>query len=700
MGLSEASDLKSIGTTWIAAFCLAGSAFAREEISLTEGWRFTKGDVPEAARAEFDDSGWTSISLPHTWNNLDGQDGGGNYYRGPGWYRKRFGVDPNLAGKSLFLRFEGANRNTEVFVNGQRIGSHKGGHAAFCFEVTSAVKSGDGNQIAVRVDNAHDPESPPLAADFTFCGGLYREVKLLALDQLSISPLDFAAPGVYLKQLQVTEAAAEIEATVKLRNGGIAKEATVRITLTDRDGKTVQTVSTKQTVPAKGVADSVQKLALASPHLWNGRADPYLYTATVEVFDGTQLVDRLTQPLGLRFFHIDPEKGFFLNGKSLDLHGVNRHQDRLDKGWAIGSAEHAEDFALIQEMGCTAVRLAHYQHAQEFYDLCDTGGLVVWAEMPMVNGVTESEAFLANARQQMTELIKQNFNHPSIVFWSCYNELENGFKSTNNWAIVKDINQVAKDLDPTRFTAGATHVRHDHPMHFWTDVVGFNKYFGWYYGQVGDFGPWLDKVHTELPSLRFSLTEYGVGANPFQHELHPTKRPPASPWHPEELQCLFHEAYWQELAKRPFVWGKYVWVMFDFASDGRNEGSAPGQNDKGLVSADRKIMKDAFYFYKANWTQEPLVYLTSRRFAIRNKPETEVKVYSNCDSVELRLNGESKGIRKASNHVFLWEDLKLKNGENQVEAIGTKGETTVRDHCGFTFDPSAAIPMPPPLPSR
>jgi beta-galactosidase len=659
--------------------------------------------VAGAERVGFDDSTWQKVTLPHTWNNLDGEDGGKNYYRGVGWYRRHLRIDRALAGRSFFLYFDGAGAVADVFVNGQHAGTHRGYFAGFCFDVTKLLKPGADNVIAVKVSNAPDLEVPPVSADFTFFGGLYRGVRLLALNDLSVTPLDDASPGVYLKQVKVTPQRAQIEITTKVRNASArAKTATVRCVITAQDGTPAGEFTTNSNIPAGATVDVVQNAALDHPHLWNGRADPYCYRVTIDVLDGSTVTDEIAQPLGLRFFHVDPNAGFFLNGRSYPLHGVNRHQDRLDKGWAISPADHEQDFRLIEEMGCNAIRLAHYQHAQEFYDLCDRGEMVVWAEACLVNSIDPSTRFKDTARQQLVELIKQNFNHPSICFWSLFNELhyvENGKSDytrgpgdPDDLQFVAQLNQLANKLDPTRITTAASCVNPRDPINFITDAIGFNWYYGWYIKPAGawgkgapsDWGKGLDALHHALPNRCISITEYGAGASIHQHEVPATQPRPGGRWHPEEWQCIVHEAAWKAMSQRHWLWGTFVWNMFDFAADQRNEGDHPGRNDKGLVTYDRKTRKDAFFFYQANWTTSPMVHITSRRFNPRPSGPTELKVYSNCAEVELLLNGRSLGTKKSPDHVFVWRDVTLPEGTNRVEAKGRQADHQVSDTVVWT----------------
>jgi beta-galactosidase len=706
--------LALVGCRANRASTAAPPANPRIEMGLNEEWKFIRRDVSGGESVAFDDAAWQAVSLPHTWNNLDGEDGGKNYYRGAGWYRRHLRIDSALAGRQLFLYFDGAGAVADVFVNGQSAGTHRGYFAGFCFDVTKLVKPGD-NVVAVKVSNADDLHVPPVSADFTFCGGLYRGVRLLALADLSVSPLDDASAGVYLKQVNVTPQRAQIEITTKVRNASPrAKRATVRCVIAGKDGKQAGEFIGKQDVPPGATVDVVQRATIGHPHLWNGRQDPYCYRATIDVLDGSAVTDRVIQPLGLRSFHVDPDKGFFLNGKPYALHGVNRHQDRIDKGWAISPADQEEDYRLIEEMGCTAIRLAHYQHAQEFYDLCDRGGIVVWAEACLVNSIDPSSEFKETARQQVAEMIKQNLNHPSICFWSLFNELHyvseagkhdytRGPANPADLQLVQELNTLAKKLDSTRLTTAGTCVTPDDPINTITDTLGFNWYYGWYTkspptwgrGAVGEWAKGLDALHQALPRRPISISEYGAGASVHQHEVPATQPTPGGKWHPEEWQCVVHEAAWTAMKERPWLWGTFAWNMFDFAADQRKEGDTPGRNDKGLVTYDRKTKKDAFFFYQANWTSEPMVHITSRRFNPRPSGLTELKVYSNCDSVELFLNGQSRGKKTASDHVFVWRDVTLNKGDNRVEAKGQRGNRNVTDTVVWTCSLTAAAKLDP-----
>jgi len=687
------SDVPAIGADTVTV--------PRVAVNLNPDWKFVRRDVANAEQPDFDDSSWQSVTLPHTWNNLDGEDGGDNYYRGPGWYRRHVTLGAQERGKSLFLHFDAAGSAATVYVNGKPAGpEHKGMFSAFCYDVTPLMDPQGDNVIAVRVTNAPDPAIPPLAGDFNMDGGLYRGVRLLALSPVSISPMDDASPGVYVKQAAVSAAHADLQVTSKLRNGGPA-QTTAKITceLLDADGQVLQAVNSTQSIEPGGNADVVQQLSIDHPHLWNGRKDPYMYFVRVTVAEGSEIVDRVMQPVGIRFFNVDPDKGFFLNGASYPLHGVNRHQDRIDMGWAITSRQQREDFDLIMEMGCNAIRLAHYQHAQEFYDLCDRGGLVVWAESSMVNVVGPSREFEDTAKQQLRELIKQSYNHPSICFWSLFNELtdkkrkgqtdaEGAAMLDHEVQVVKDLNEEAHQLDPTRLTTAASYSQQATlPLNQITDIIGFNRYEGWYTKTPAAWPEDLDALRAQIPGRAFGISEYGAGASVFQHEINPKQPGTVSFWHPEEWQGVVHEAAYKALKSRPYIWGTFLWNMFDFAVDSRHEGDHLGRNDKGLVTYDRKTKKDVFYFYKANWSDEPVIYVTDRRYTPRNVEHGPIKVYSNCDTVELNVNGASLGVKTGDDCVFVWPHVTLVRGENRIEAIGTRAGKTCRDVCGIDYDP-------------
>jgi beta-galactosidase len=657
---------------------IGGASGPRVDETLAGGWRFIRTDVPGAQAADFDDTSWTAVTLPHTWNAADGQDGGNNYHRGAGWYRRPLALPAAFAGRRVYLQFDAASMVADVWVNGTHVGQHRGGFAAFRFDVTSLVHPGGSDVVAVKVSNQGAADLPPLQGDFTLFGGLYRDVHVIAVDPVHVDLDDLGSSGVVVTTTDVSAARARVGVRVLLANAvADSRDVDVTVAVADGVGRQIATGTRRASLAAAARGAASIDLDIAAPRLWNGRADPHLYTAAVTLAVAGKVVDRVRQPFGIRSFALDPAVGFSLNGAPLDLHGVNRHQDRIDKGWAIARADHDQDLALILEVGATAVRLAHYQHAQYFYDLCDRAGLVVWTELALVDRITESPEFTANARQQLTELIRQGRNHPSIVFWGLGNEVVDGPENPN--PLLGELQALARAEDPSRLTTFASNRDDASAINWHTDSVAFNKYYGWYYGDTSQLAAWADGLHAARPRAAVGISEYGAGASA---QLHSDSHPPVpvpEGQHFEEYQAHFHEVSWQALAARPFIWGKFVWTMFDFASDWRAEGDLLGRNDKGLVTYDRVTKKDAFYFYKASWSAEPVVHIASRRFTPRTAATTTVKVYSNAATVTLSLNGASLGPVTAANHVFVWGGVTLARGTNHVTAEASFGSTKVSD---------------------
>ncbi|MDX3645472.1 glycoside hydrolase family 2 protein, partial [Streptomyces sp. MB09-02B] len=496
----------------LAGIPLAGSASAattytapdpRVWIHLNNGWRFIRSDVTGAQTPGFNDSGWTSVTTPHTWNAVDGADGANNYHRGVGWYRRHYTVPSTMAGKRLYLQFAGVNQVADVWVNGTYLGQHKGGYSRFRFDATAVLVPGQDNIIAVKVTNTRDTNIAPVGADYTFQGGIYRNVSLWAVDDLHVRMTDYAGPGIYLRQSNVTAASATVTVTTKLWNdSSTTRSVVVRTVIADKSGTIVaDTSSTAQTVPAATGKEMQQTVHVDNPHLWNGLADPYLYNASVEIHDvtggGDTITDVVTERLGLRSLAVDADTGFHLNGSHLHLHGVNLHQDRAAKGWAISDADHTQDLDLISEIGANAIRMAHYQHDQKDYNLADERGMIVWAEIPLVDIVTDSAAFTTSTQNQLRELIRQNYNHPSIAFWGIGNELLD-YNGTATNRLLASLADIIEAEDPDRLSTYA--VRGEDPdnaqagLH--TQTTGFNKYYGWYYGSKdNDLGAWADNLH-------------------------------------------------------------------------------------------------------------------------------------------------------------------------------------------------------------
>jgi beta-galactosidase len=669
---------------FVLALFFSFNSFARESTLLDSDWKFKLGEIADAEKTNFDDSQWQAVSIPHNWGWEDAQQGNTNYYRGPGWYRRALNVGAPQQGKRYFLRFEAASLVADVYLNGKFVGEHLGGFGAFCFEITKQLSDGGTNLLAVRVNNAWQPDIAPLSGDFSVYGGLYRPVHLIETSEENFALTDHASPGVAWLQSSVSKKQATLDVTAQISNGTLQKQPlTLVASVFDVKGKLI--VSNKESIilAPDGTSPYWLHIVLPHPHLWNGRKDPYLYKAIVELRSADGVVDSVEQPLGLRFYRVDPDKGFFLNGESYPLHGVDRHQDRFNKGWAISEADMDEDIQLISEMGCTVVRCAHYEHSDYFYSLCDKAGILVWAEIPQVNEINPSPEFEEVSRNQLLDLIRQNINHPSIFAWSLFNEI-GLIKTADPERELQDLNNVAHSEDPTRPTIGATCTDRFPQMNKIPDLLGWNFYPGWYsgWGPMDDFGKLLDKHRNDSQHGGFCVSEYGAGANVTQHEQNPKHPKTDGQWHPEEWQSFVHETAWAAMEKLPYVWGTFVWNMFDFAVSTRHEGGVPGRNDKGLVTYDRKIKKDAFYFYKANWSDEPVLYITSRRFTERTNAVTDVKIYSNAKKVELLLNGIPQGKRTdATNCVFIWKNIKLSPGENRVEARAERDGKKLGDSC-------------------
>ena len=675
--------LQSSRLVSVVLFMLYGmSKFAqRQDILLNNDWNFRFSHQVQKGTE-------VRVDLPHTWNAQDALSGKIDYKRGIGNYEKNLFIRPEWKGKRLFIRFEGVNNIADVFINRRHIGEHRGGYGAFIFEITGKVEYGKENSILVRVNNGEQLDIMPLVGDFNFYGGIYRDVHLLITDETCISPLDYASPGVRLIQDSVSHRYAKVRAIVDLSNGSSGNQE-VELNVRLLDGQRVVKEGTKN-VNLSGNEVMQQELTfeIDQPHLWNGRQDPFLYQAEVTLFRNGQMVDRVTQPLGLRFYRIDPDKGFFLNGKHLPLQGVCRHQDRSEVGNALRPQHHEEDVALMLEMGVNAVRLAHYPQATYFYDLMDKNGIIVWAEIPFVGpggyndkGVVDLPAFRANGKEQLKELIRQHYNHPSICVWGLFNELTE--LGDNPVEYIKELNVLAHQEDTTRPTTSASNQMGD--LNFITDAIAWNRYDGWYGGTPADLGKWLDRMHKDHPEICIAISEYGAGASIYHQQDSLVKTVPTSWWHPENWQTYYHIENWKTISSRPYVWGSFVWNMFDFGAAHRTEGDRPGINDKGLVTFDRKVRKDAFYFYKANWNrEEPMLYLTGKRNTVRIQRLQTITAFTNLSGAELFVNGKSYGKAIPDSYAILeWKNVELEPGENEIKVVSTNKKLPLSDsfHC-------------------
>jgi beta-galactosidase len=689
--------------------------FAKESININSTWKFTKTTVTNAQQVAFDDSAWDNINLPHTWNALDGQDGGNNYYRGIGWYRKHVTVPATFAGKVVYLKIGAATTAATVYINGQLVGTHTGGYSAFMFDVTNIVTLGQDNLIAIQVDNSSTIICPPLSADFTFFGGITRDVELITANPVHINPnvtistsysmggINVAQPGVIVKQANVSATSADVSIATKLKNAGnTTATATIEINLKKADGTIVQTLSDSKILAVNDTATSNLATTITNPHLWDGLNDPYLYRVEVNLKVNGTLVDNSVQPLGLRFFRVDPNLGFYLNGKAYPLRGTCIHDDKKNKGHALSDADRKESIDLMRETGLNFFRLSHYQYADYTYSYLDSLGIICWAEIPAVNSVgttvADNTTYRKNAVSMMYELVRQDYNHPSICFWGLCNEID--YQPTVDVVgTVTQLNQLVKSEDNYRLTTLAA-MYSERTQNWIPDTYSNNRYDGWYYGVTADFGTTNDGLHTKYPTVKIGVSEYGCGANITHHE-YPAAEPSAGgAYHPEEYQNLFHEQYINMINARPYLWETSIWAGFDFASDGRNEGAQPGINDKGLITYDRSVKKDVFYLYKANWNKkDPFVYITSRRFTTRPNTVCTVKIYSNCPSVTLTVNGTLIGTLTSTNHIFIWDNITMNLGLNQISAVSTVNGTDYTDATSWTCTNSVPLPVYPDVPA-
>lgn len=624
----------------------------RKVIPLNEDWRFIQSDagLPDT----FPDD-WQKINLPHTWNAVDGHDGGKGYDRGNYWYAKEFEspVQP-LGGGRLFVEIPAAGQQACVYINGKKIMEHKGGYSAFRADITEQLKEEGKNLLVISCSNEEKPDVYPQMADFTFYGGLYRGVNLVSVPEVHFDLEYYGGPGI-----QVTPEPDEKEGGACFRLVSYVKNAdenfTVQYSIRDKEGK--------EAAQAVRPADDT-KVTVYVPEAKKWEPDsPYLYTVTASLIRRNEVYDEVSVRTGVRSFFCDPEKGFVINGKEMPLRGVSRHQDLLYKGNALTRAEHYQDARLIKEIGANTIRLAHYQHSQDFYDACDELGFVVWAEIPFISVMNPDPAAHENCISQLKELILQNYNHPSICFWGISNEILIGGMQDGMVENHRELHALCKELDPGRLTtiAHVTMTPTEGPMHGITDVESYNHYFGWYLGKMEENGPWLDEFHRKHPEICLGLSEYGCEGIITYHGPEPACRD-----YSEEYQALYHEHMAKVLEERPWIWSGYVWNMFDFGCAMRSEGGVTGRNNKGLVTMDRKIKKDSFYIYQAYWSKEPMVHICGRRYARRAGEETEIRVYSNQPSVALYLNGEMTEAQTADK-VFVFR-VALKEGENIVVA--------------------------------
>lgn len=659
----------------------------RRTRTLDGAWRFHKGEAVGAERPGYDDRTWETVAIPHSWNAEDVFDTRRlkdeidvyeMYYRGPGWYRKRFSVDTSLRGSRLTLRFQGANQTADVWLNGRRLGRHEGGYTPFEFDVTHAVRAGAPNTLAVRVDNSYNPAIPPHTADFNFYGGVYRQVQLVGTHPVRVERVRLSTP-------EVSWTRAVVQARTTLANAtGEPRRVRLVTHVVDPDREIVQSLVTDTLVPAgDSVIVSQRGAPLVNPLLWSPE-HPWLYQARSALYDGEgHALDEVENPLGFRAFRFQADSGFFLNGQPLKLRGVNLHQDYLLLGNAVDVARKREDVRLVKAMGANFVRLAHYPHHPATVAFADTLGLLVWEEIPFVNTVG-GKAFAANARQQLREMIERDYNNPSVLLWGIGNEFAHPWLSAEQLrlgrTLAKELHALAKRLDPTRLTVQAHNHVPDESLFGVTDVQGRNRYFGWYEGTLPDFAEALDRDKREHPDWKLIVSEYGADAKR-GHFL----REPTVPFDfSETYQLRFHQAYLDAIESRVFVAGSAVWNMFDFGSHVKT-GNTPHVNQKGLMSFDRRP-KAAYYLYQSRWAVEPMVYIVSHAWTHRTGPPGEpheIQVLSNGDAVELFVDGASRGRRSRADG-YKWPVV-LAEGPRRLRAVAAKGAETVTDEMVIHF---------------
>ena len=637
----------------------------RKIISLNRKWSFRKGvnEVPAVTPVD-----WDFVNVPHCWNAIDGQDGGNDYFRGTCCYVKDIDREEIPTADKYYLEINGANSSATVYMNGEKLASHDGGYSTWRVDITEALKKG--TRLGILVDNSANETVYPQMADFTFYGGLYRDVNLIAVSSSHFELDYYGGRGIAITPKVVgTDAQVTFESFVTNKKPG----QMINYIIKDKLGDVVTTLKTDE---------AVETIEIKNVVLWNGRKNPYLYTAEIELLDGDKVIDKVSTRFGCRTFEIDPERGFILNGEEYPLRGVSRHQDRWGFGNALLPEHHKEDMELIYEMGANTIRLAHYQHDQYFYDLCDEYGMVIWAEIPYIS--KHMPTGRENTISQMKELIVQNYNHPSIVVWGLSNEISMNGSDDDLIENHKILNDLCHEMDKTRLTtiAVVSMCSLDDPYIQIPDVVSHNHYFGWYGGDTSMNGPWFDNFHAKFPNIPVGMSEYGCEALNW-HTSNPQQGD-----YTEEYQAYYHEELIKQLFSRKYIWATHVWNMFDFGADARQEGGENGQNHKGLMTFDRKYKKDAFYAYKAWLSDDPFVHICGKRYVDRVEDLTKITVYSNLPEVELIANGKSLGRQASDNHFFYFDvpntasvtHLQAVAGEYGDQSLIRKVETFNEDY--------------------
>lgn len=705
----------------------AAEAEARTRYTLNDGWKFTLGGVEFAEKATVSDAGWENVTVPHTWNAHDIFDDVPSYRRGTAWYRRTLALDPSLRGRRLYLYFEGVNQTADVYVNGAFAGGHRGGYTAFTVDITDRVRwdsTGHGtNLVAVQVDNAHDPQVPPLSVGFGLYGGIYRDVWLVSTDPVHVTMADHGGPGIAVTTPAVSRERGEVRVAGTIDNAaGDARRLRIVSTVTDAAGATVSTATSTISVAAGASGSFASTLpAVRTPHLWSPD-DPYLYAVRTDVYDGDRLVDRVRNPLGFRWFRFDPQQGFFLNGSRLELRGTNRHQDREGYGSALSNRQHVQDLEIIKDMGANFLRLAHYPQDPAVLEAADRLGLLVWEEVPVVNYVTISGEFERNSQEMLREMIRQHRNHPSVILWGVMNEVflwgpeaaRIGRQNDTTYMrevrdFARGMDRIARAEDPDRLTTMAIHGSADYDLSGVsevTQVLGLNVYDGWYSGTFEGFGAGLDRRHARMPDRILFVSEYGSGSDLRLNSLHPERFDHSSTWH-----RLYHESYLRQTRARPWLGGTAIWNQFDFSQPHIGE-SMPQMNQKGMLTFDR-TPKDVFFMYRANWNPQPMVYVASRDWTRRTGTRADaprgagpvavnqpIDVYSNLDRVELFANGASLGVRTPDDVKKASWDVPFVDGDNVIEARGTKDGRVLTDRLVIHFRYYASDLRDPSVPFR
>ncbi len=661
---------------------------------INDSWFFKLGNDSNALSSPISESNWSEVTLPHTFNpsgtsEIYREHGKEVMYAGDAWYKRKLFIEDNLKNKRIFLRFDGAYITTDVFINGKKVGYHKGGYSAFIFEITNKVNYGKENTISVKVNNEHTNEITPLGGGYIKFGGITRPVWLEVKDKVCISPLHYASTGVYCKQLNVNSSKADLEIEVRLDAlKGVKGKYKVVCSILDGNNERVAKKDFKGTVSKNNWKVNIP-MTVKKPILWHGKENPALYKVRTELYLGKKLVDVVIETTGFRTVAVEKNKGFYLNGKSYPLYGAALHQYYPGVGSAMLKEHFEADNALMHDIGLTSVRLSHYPHSKYRYELADKTGIVLYTELAMIKQFYESEAFQTNCKDQMNEMVYQLYNHPSIAIWGLFNEIRyDVFQGFNVAPLLEDLNTIAKEADPSRLTCGVSWL--EGKRNNVADLSGWNRYQGWYWnayeGGPEDFS-WLDDKKKNEPNLDYAITEYGAGGA-INHFDENRKVAPYNQdqFHPVDFYNYSHEKHLVEIKKRPWLWGSYVWTLVEFLATKYDQGRVPLLHDKGLVAEGRDERKDSYYLYKANWNKEPMLHLAYKQFNMRILDHAEITVYSNLAEVELEVNGMSYGtLKNASDAIYRWNNIPLKKGDNTVKVSSVLNGKTYKEEAVWHY---------------